>query len=133
MKKFFLVIISALLIGFTVSCAAAKTDNTNSTASASGFTPGKYKGTTPAGIIVITFNTNHTFTLTETIPGSTDPMSDTGNWKYDTDRKKVILTYQNIADRVTTFSVINSATIQMNSGSAWTPSTSGSDYNLTLQ
>ncbi|MDR6919684.1 MULTISPECIES: copper resistance protein NlpE N-terminal domain-containing protein [Chryseobacterium] len=133
MKKILTATVFILLTGFIVSCNSVKTSENGSTTTAATFKSGKYAGKTPSGNVVITFKPDQTFTLQETIPGSTDPMSSTGTWKYDEGSKKIILAYKDIADRVTTFSIVNSKTIQMNSGSAWTTQTSGSEYNLILQ
>lgn len=136
MKKIIIAALSISVMGLAFSCNSMKSTNSgdqNTVASSSDFKAGKYAGKTPSGNVVITFNADNTFALEETLSGSTEPMSSTGTWKFDKNTKKVILVYKNLADRVTTFSIVDGKTIQMNSGSAWTSQTSGSEYNLTRQ
>ncbi|WP_172277429.1 copper resistance protein NlpE N-terminal domain-containing protein [Chryseobacterium sp. LAM-KRS1] len=137
MKNLFLAAACASFIGFT-SCSTMKNQKENtSVTKTSTFVPGVYKGNIPSGNskqnVEITFKDDNTFALSETFPGSTTPMSSTGTWKYYKDTNKVILKYSNIADRVTTFSIVNDKTIQMHSGSAWTKETAGTEYNLVRQ
>ncbi|PIF46522.1 NlpE-like protein [Chryseobacterium sp. 52] len=136
MKKILLAVVAVSLIAFTVSCNSMKTQTSgseNTAASNPAFKRGKYTGKTPSGNTAITFNADNTFILEETPMGSTDSMSSRGTWKFDKSMNKVILVYSNIADRVTTFSIVDEKTIQMNSGSPWTKQTSGSEYNLIRQ
>ncbi|MDM1554914.1 MULTISPECIES: DUF5004 domain-containing protein [Chryseobacterium] len=136
MKKIIIAALSISLMGLTFSCNSMKSTNSgskNTAATSSDFKTGKFAGKTPSGNVAITFNDDNTFTLEETISGSTDPMTSTGTWKFDKNTQKVILVYKNLADRVTTFSIVDGKTIQMNSGSAWTSQTKGSQYNLTRQ
>ncbi|WP_261511383.1 copper resistance protein NlpE [Chryseobacterium paludis] len=137
MKKIFVAALCVSLIGFTSCSTMKKSKEDASTSKTSTFFIGTYSGTIPLGDskqnVEIIFKNDNTFTLAETLPGSTDPMSSTGTWKYDKNLNKIILIYLNIADRVTTFSVINDKTIQMHSGSAWTKETKGTEYNLVRQ
>ncbi|ASW74206.1 hypothetical protein IQ37_15850 [Chryseobacterium piperi] len=139
MKKLLLAASCVSLIGLTTSCATMKKqkDAIVTAVTSSTFNTGTYKGMIPTGSskqnVEVTFNADNTFTLAETFPGSSEPMSSTGTWKYDKSSNKVILIYKNIADRVTTFSIVNDKTIQMHSGSAWTKETSGTEYNLVRQ
>lgn len=137
MKNLFLAAACASLIGFTSCSTMKKQKEDNTVVKTSTFNVGTYKGMIPTGSskqnVEVTFKSDNTFTLAETFPGSTDPMSSTGTWKYDKNSNKVILIYSNIADRVTTFSIVNDKTIQMHSGSAWTKETKGTEYNLVRQ
>ncbi|ASK32484.1 hypothetical protein CEY12_21420 [Chryseobacterium sp. T16E-39] len=137
MKNLFVAALCASFIGFTSCSTMNKQTSETSTTKVSTFMVGTYSGMIPSGnakmSTEITFKSDNTFTLAETLPGSTDPMSSTGTWKYDKNSNKVILIYSNIADRVTTFTIVNDKTIQMHAGSAWTKETKGSEYNLVRQ
>lgn len=137
MKNLFIATLCASLIGFTSCSTMKKQKDETSTAKTSTFITGTYSGMIPSGSskqnVEITFKSDNTFTLAETLPGSTDPMSSTGTWKYDKTSNKVILIYSNIADRVTTFSIVNDKTIQMHGSSVWTKETKGTEYNLVRQ
>jgi uncharacterized lipoprotein NlpE involved in copper resistance len=146
MKKTLYTIALTVLAGLWFSCNPstkkekdkATTDTVVTTKPAVRFNGGVYKGTIPVGDrkenVTVTFGTDSTFTLEEIFTGSSDHvMANSGTWKYDAPAQKVYLIYKNLADRVTSFSVIDGKTIQMHSGSMQTKETGGVEYNLMLQ
>ena len=147
--KTILVASLAALTAFAVSCntgsnKAASTDTaavkTQEPAGkpVSTFNAGSFKGNIPGGAakvnVVITFATDSAFTMSEEYldkngkPGHT--MSTKGKWKYDDGAKKIYLVYENLADRGTSFTVVDEKTIQMHDGSMQTKTTQGAEYNL---
>ncbi|SKA33594.1 NlpE N-terminal domain-containing protein [Chitinophaga eiseniae] len=108
------------------------------------FNAGTFKGTIPGGAqkrdVSITFNADSTFSMKESYLSKEGKpehqMDNTGKWSYDLQNKMIILAYKNLADRGTTFSVIDDNTIQLQDRSiqAGQPEqTGGPEYNLRRQ
>ncbi|WP_212003270.1 copper resistance protein NlpE N-terminal domain-containing protein [Chitinophaga sp. HK235] len=105
------------------------------------FNAGVFKGTIPGGTtkrdVSITFNTDSTFSLKEAYLSKEGKpeheMENIGKWSYNSQSKEIALAYRNLADRGTTFTVIDDNTIQMHDRSMQTPMTSGPEYNLRRQ
>jgi len=106
-----------------------------------GFAIGSFKGTIPGGAakreVTFTLNSDSTFSLKEAYLSKDGKpeheMSNTGKWKYNGETKEIYLEYKNLADRGTTFSIVDDKTIQMHDGSMQTAQTTGAEYNLTRQ
>ncbi|NSL87667.1 hypothetical protein ECE50_012540 [Chitinophaga sp. Mgbs1] len=151
MKK--VIICAAVFVATTaiISCNSgtqpANTDSSTTVTTpgepvaAAVFAAGSFKGTIPGGAakrdVTITLNADSTFNMTEAYLSKDGKpeheMKTDGKWKFNGDTKEVYLEYKNLADRGTTFSVVDDKTIQMHDGSMQTPSTSGAEYNLTRQ
>ncbi|WP_314057987.1 copper resistance protein NlpE N-terminal domain-containing protein [Empedobacter brevis] len=145
-KKILLTGVSLMFIGALMSCnsgnkADKQTTETETTQAevSTEFATGVYKGTIPVGEsgkenYHITFNTDSSFALKEqmlTADNKVDAEFDAkGQWKYDMEAQKVYLKYDNLMDRVTSFSIIDGTTIQVHNGSMGTKETSGDAYNL---
>ena len=141
---------AALLVAATmaISCnpgtKPAQTDSTATvtpTETTSAFAAGTFQGTIPGGAakreVTITLNADSTFSLKEAYLSKDGKpehqMDNTGKWKYNAETKEIYLAYKNLADRGTTFSIVDDKTIQMHDGSMQTQQTSGAEYNLTRQ
>ncbi|WP_343532332.1 copper resistance protein NlpE N-terminal domain-containing protein [Pedobacter sp.] len=152
MKKTFIAMAFAFWASVMVSCTSEHKDAKNTTIEDTtakdkptsdefAFQIGTYKGTIPGGAskanVSITFNADSTFMLKEAYIGangqSDHEMNSTGKWKYDSTSKQVYLAYENLADRVTSYSIVDDKTIQMHSGSMQTKITTGNEYNLVRQ
>ncbi|MBC9929810.1 DUF5004 domain-containing protein [Chitinophaga qingshengii] len=102
------------------------------------FNAGTFKGTIPGGAqkrdVSITFNTDSTFNMKESYLSKEGKpehaMETTGKWSYNSQSKDIILAYKNLADRGTTFSIIDDNTIQLHDRSMQTEQTGGPEYNL---
>ncbi|NLR63097.1 hypothetical protein HGH92_02145 [Chitinophaga varians] len=109
------------------------------------FNAGTFKGTIPGGAqkkdISITFHTDSTFSMKESYLSKEGKpehqMDNTGKWSYDAANKSIYLTYKNLADRGTSFSIIDDNTIQLQERSIQAPGqaekTNGAEYNLRRQ
>ncbi|RBL91754.1 copper resistance protein NlpE N-terminal domain-containing protein [Chitinophaga flava] len=102
------------------------------------FNAGVFNGTIPGGAtkreVSITFNADSTFSLKEAYLSKEGKpeheMENIGKWSYNSQSKEIALAYRNLADRGTTFTIVDDNTIQMHDRSMQTPMTSGPEYNL---
>lgn len=114
---------------------------TQPAAQEAAFSGGIYQGTVPGGTsqkkVSIALNSDSTFAFTETYldkAGKTEhEMTSKGKWRYDADARKIYLVYENLADRGTSFSIVDEKTIQMHDAGMHAQSTTGNEYNLTKQ
>lgn len=133
MKKtplFFLIctVAAAITLGCNNSNTSRQKEIPDSTAPApmpipetAAFNAGTFKGTIPGGAqkrdVSITFYTDSTFNMKESYLSKEGKpeheMNTTGKWSYDGVTKSIYLAYKNLADRSTSFSIIDDNTIQL--------------------
>ncbi|MBC9912981.1 copper resistance protein NlpE N-terminal domain-containing protein [Chitinophaga varians] len=109
------------------------------------FNAGTFKGTIPGGArkrdVSITFNADSTFNMKESYLSKEGKpeheMDNTGKWSYDGVTKSIYLAYKNLADRGTSFAIVDDNTIQLQDHSIQAPGqaekTGGPEYTLRRQ
>lgn len=133
MKKTpFPLLICMVAVAISVSCnnnnTAGQKEMPDSTAptpapppATAAFNAGTFKGTIPGGAqkrdVSVTLNADSTFSMKESYLSEEGKpehvMDNTGKWSYDLQTKTIVLAYKNLADRGTTFAVINDNTIRL--------------------
>lgn len=157
MKKtpfFFLIctVATAITLGCNNSNTSSQKEIPDSTAPApmpipetAAFNAGTFKGTIPGGAqkrdVSITFNADSTFSMKESYLSKEGKpeheMDNTGKWSYNGVNKSISLAYKNLADRGTSFTIVDDNTIQLQDRSIQAPGqaekTGGAEYTLRRQ